>query len=252
MRCMLFLKKSKTRMNNLFALQACLVSLLGCGNREVAMSLKELSMGRLSLSLYSDGLATFLIDPEDRFSTCTVLTGTVTASLNGRSPTSFSRGGLGPEQDEGYRSCQSPQFLFALESFDTAPGAPDGEFVVGDGSYSMRLNVANLLAERKVIRLKDPAILKPGDQMKFGWLPTTDIVLDGTSRVDGRGNYFFQFGARVESQQLVTILPNEPWPAEAVLYFTGSATIPIEKCEGVRTCQVIDVSRQDIIDLPKL
>lgn len=249
-----FLHNSRANLLRLFFLLSCLGVLDACKYREVSRSLREFSNGSLSVGLDAmapNSKAVFSLEPEAGFSDCAILDGTISATLNGQPPSFVSPGSvfLGTE---GYRSCVKPSFTFLVDSLGPSPIAPDGEFVIEEGLYSIRITVSNLLAERKLSRITAPTSLKPGSEMRYFWEPGTDSSLRGTCTLEGHGDYFYSFDARIESDQLIAVLPTEPWPMGTVLYFDAFATAPIRRCEGIQTCEVYQIRRQDKVELPPL
>lgn len=244
-----FLKNNTLRLR--LIVLAFLSSLGGCGypyREAVPMSLKELAGGHLWVILDSSvKSASLRIYPEEGFSDCPVLTGNVVATVNGVRSNLHSNG-QASKQDEGYYLCEQPLFLF--DSLNGSTGSPDGEFVLDDGAYSMRLTIRNVLEERKLTRLTPTATLKPGGSMVFEWQPISDSLLSGRCQVNGAGNTSHRFPARIESGLLVADLPTDPWPAGANLQVSVNAMAPIVKCEGVRECKQNEMLLSDVILLP--
>lgn len=215
------------------------------------MSLEDLSKGKLSLRFNATPQVTLILAPEEGFPDCPVLTGNVAATLNG-SPSTFRLSGEVREYEGNYRTCWYPAFVFDLDPLNGSPGAPDGEFVLQDGTYTMRFAVRNLMIERKLIRLTPDAAIKPGRQVRYHWQPATDSLLRGTCSVQGRGDYLPPCSAQAESGSLIVDLPAAPWPAGADYFASGYATAPVDRCEGVQKCELLEIILQDHIVLPTL
>lgn len=243
---------NRTRMSRLLlSLGLYITTLGGCGQQAVSRSLEELSLGSLWVTLdYAPDRVQVYLYREKGFYDCPVLTGHISATINGNPSIGGSLGGvIRKEEYETY--CSGPYFEFPREPLKVTAGAPDGNFVLSDGSYTMRLSVKNLLAERKLLRLTAAADLKPGSQIKFTWQPATDSLLEGSYSISG-GSYFHHATARVETGMLIAELPTEPWPKGAELHSSGVGLVPIVKCEGVQTCDQIQILRSEHIELPSL
>lgn len=228
----------------------CLLALTGCSRKPVAVDLKALSSGFVGVSLDGPSRVWWSLGPEKDSFDCPVIPAAVTATLNGRADIVASSPGS-VEHYEGGGRCNDPYFLFSLDSIRASAGTLDGEFVVSQGTdYQIRVSVSNLAAERKMIRLTALETVKPGDEIRYEWQPSSDLMRRGEGGISGRDGYDPTFDVRIESHQLIGNLPTAAWPAGADFYFEGHAVAPITSCEGVKTCWFGDIGLGDNFKLP--
>ena len=221
------------------------------------MSLAEFANGSLTVILsgrFSGDPTTraeISLWPQDGFADCPILSGNIRATLNGVPTPLLVNGGVYYGY-EGGGSCHGIPFIAELEALQGSPGSPDGEFVLSDGRYTMKLTVRNLVISRTMTRVTSAPDLRPGGQMRFSWQPQADTLVRGSVSLAGVGRYSYSFDARIESNEFIVDLPAKPWPEGAVISVAGIAATSVARCEGIRTCRVTEIMQIDTIELPTL
>lgn len=248
----------KNLKNILLPILFCLTALEGCEKPEerkaVPLSVRELSTGSISAHFNISAEPGFEISlhprAPDRPDACWILTDIITAKLNGVPPTEIVTGSVA--QGEGTPSgCTSPFFTFAAPT-PASPGAPDGVFIILDGLATVQFIVKNLVSDRKLLSITNPATLKPGDQIQFSWQPETDAIDSVQCWVSGPGfsEYSRSCDARAMLGKVIADLPIEPWPSGSIVTVDVNAKAAVVKCEGAQKCELELIRLQEKLNLP--
>jgi hypothetical protein len=206
----------------------------GCVSPQHGGGLSDYSGATLDVTTFGGGgqamVDAALLPDLARELDCTLLTSSVTSTIDGAPMTASSLGGSDPQPQGGLGGCFNPSFDGAAPA-----GASGATVVLSDSSATVTMTVPDLFTA-PAIAMVSPGTVAPGDTVVFSVTPATDSVHDGTVWFSGDPSALFDLPLVFEGNTARFVVPKDAPAMMTTASVSLSTRALVTRCDGVAAC----------------